>query len=316
MKIREATENDAPGIVRVLKASLGEADLPLSEKIWNYKHRDNPFGKSLVLIAEEGGSTIGVRAFMRWEWIIDGKLFKAFRAVDTATHPAHQGKGVFKKLTMAAIESAKSHGAHFVFNTPNDQSRPGYLKMGWEIVNKVNVAIKPIFSGLVKRSSNGLNYGHDLQLSGKELEIICENWNGSLAAKEKLFTPKSADYLQWRYETNQLQKYEIVARGDIYVAAYVKKRGKIKELRVAECLHDGSKESVREISKILDVLSKGFGVQVLTYAPHLIDLGIMGFRGNFGPVLTLRALHLNPEEKNKLLNIGNWGNSIGDLELF
>lgn len=281
MKIREATENDVPGIVRVLKTSLGEEDLPFSEKIWNYKHRENPFGKSLVLIAEEGEEIIGIRAFMRWEWNQDGKVFKAFRAVDTATHPAHQGKGVFKKLTMSAIELANSNGYHFVFNTPNDQSRPGYLKMGWEIVNKVNVAIKPIFSGYVNRGADGLSYHHDLQLSDEEIEAICENWNGRLTAEEKLFTPKSKTYLRWRYETNPLQEYEIVAKGNIYVAAYVKKRGRIKEFRVSECLYDGSKEERKKISKILGRLSKDFGVQVLTYSPPFDQSGFYGFPRQF-----------------------------------
>jgi predicted N-acetyltransferase YhbS len=97
MKIREATEEDIPDILEVLKASLGETSSKKTEDVWKYKHIDNPFGKSMVLVAIEENKIIGVRAFMRWKWQKGDCVFSAFRAVDTATHPKHQGKGIFKK---------------------------------------------------------------------------------------------------------------------------------------------------------------------------------------------------------------------------
>ena len=99
MQIKKASKEDLPEIIKVLKASLGENDLPLSEEIWNYKHRDNPFGKSIMLVAEKDNKIAGVRALMRWEWKVGERNYSAFRAVDTATHPDFQGKGIFKKLT-------------------------------------------------------------------------------------------------------------------------------------------------------------------------------------------------------------------------
>ena len=94
MKIREATHKDIPQILKVLKASLGETSSKKTEEVWRYKHIDNPFGESLVLVAEESSEMVGVRAFMRWQWQQGEQVYFAFRAVDTATHPAHQGKGI------------------------------------------------------------------------------------------------------------------------------------------------------------------------------------------------------------------------------
>ena len=144
MKIREASKDDTSGILNVLKASLGETSSRKTERVWNYKHVNNPFGKSLVLLAEENNQVIGVRAFMRWKWQYGENIYSALRAVDTATHPDHQGKGVFKKLTLKALEIAGEMGDHFVFNTPNTQSKPGYLKMGWKEVAKLNVRLVPV----------------------------------------------------------------------------------------------------------------------------------------------------------------------------
>ena len=134
MQIREADHSDIPEILGVLKASLGETSSKKTEEVWRFKHIENPFGESLVLVAEEDNKIIGVRAFMRWEWQRGEEVYSAFRAVDTATHPGHQGKGVFKKLTLKALEIGGKRGDHFVFNTPNSQSKPGYLKMGWNEV--------------------------------------------------------------------------------------------------------------------------------------------------------------------------------------
>ncbi len=60
---------------------------------------------------------------------------RAVRAVDTATHPDHQGRGIFSTLTPTRSRRCGSR-ADLVFNTPNEKSLPGYLKMGWQIVGQ------------------------------------------------------------------------------------------------------------------------------------------------------------------------------------
>ena len=131
MLVRNSKQVDLTEIVNLLKQSLGESLIPKSENFWRWKHVENPFGQSPVLVAEENNKLIGVRAFMLWQWQLNGKTLKAARAVDTATHPNHQGKGIFKKLTLQLIEDCKQNHVDFIFNTPNKNSMPGYLKMGW-----------------------------------------------------------------------------------------------------------------------------------------------------------------------------------------
>ena len=313
IEIREALDKDIPEIVRVLKASLGEEELQLSEEVWRYKHIDNPFGRSIVLIALENDKIIGVRAFMRWKWQHVRKDFSALRAVDTATHPDHQGKGIFKKLTLHAVKIAKESGDHFVFNTPNEQSRPGYLKMGWKRTGKIFVGLKPSLSflSIVKVKQE---YNIEKQVSDKGIEHLCVNWNQNLSSKDGLFTPKSKEFLSWRYEDNPLQKYEIFAGNGYYLAAYVKKRGSLKEFRISESLYDQTLVDKNQLKKIINKLSKRFKCHLISFSPNLIE--IKGSKGNFGPVLTLNPLNLNSKEEEHYLKIMNWNNSLGDLELF
>jgi predicted N-acetyltransferase YhbS len=314
MIIREASVKDTPEIVSVLRASLGETKLPKSEKIWKYKHFENPFGKSLVLVAEENGMIIGVRAFMKWEWQLNGKPFSAFRAVDTATHPKHQGKGVFKKLTLRAIEVGKEKGHHFIFNTPNEQSLPGYLKMGWKEVSKLPIQIIPVnpFKWFQSKDRN-LVYSFDIERKEESLWSLLQNYSSIQSQSNKLFTSKSTEYLKWRYHSNPLQKYDVECDEEFYVAAYVKEHGKFNELRIVEHIHSNS-QGLFKIKKSVKRFLKKYNCQVITASPELY-IG-RSLKGKFGPILTLRDINPNAENFNELLNIKNWSYHLGDLELF
>lgn len=316
MKIREANPADIPEIVKVLKASLGEDDLPLSEEIWNYKHILNPFGESLVLLAEEDGKIIGIRAFMRWQWQCKNKIFSAFRAVDTATHPGHRGKGIFKKITLKAVEIAKEKKDNFVFNTPNEQSRPGYLKMGWEKAGKIGIALKPAFNSFWKVYNKNKTFSVFYDCGENEIEEICKSWNDKFKKDKVLFTPKTHEFLQWRYEQNPLQKYEVYATPNLYMAVSVKTRKGIRELRVVECIFTEGGENSKKIKELIRTWSSKFGAQVISFSPRLMDSSLTTVQGKFGPILTLRELEVNFVEKEIIWDFNNWSYSLGDLELF
>ena len=142
LDIREATPDDRPAIIELCRASLGWGDDPRFEQLFSWKHDQNAFGPSYMWVATDGDRIVGLRAFMRWEFVRGGEVLHAVRAVDTATHPDYQGKGLFTAMTMHGLDVIEHDGIDFVFNTPNDKSRPGYLKMGWQEVGKLPVAIR------------------------------------------------------------------------------------------------------------------------------------------------------------------------------
>ncbi len=315
MQVREAIEEDIPEIIGVLKSSLGEVSSQKTGEIWNYKHITNPFGKSLVLVAEEEKKIVGVRAFMRWKWKLEGQDFSAFRAVDTATHPAYQGKGIFKKLTLKAIEIAEKSEDNFIFNTPNSLSFPGYLKMGWQKVGKLHAQLIPVNPLYWKFDKNYLSYEINKQSFGEELQNLLEVYNSKIGANPEIFTPKTIDYLIWRYEKNPIQKYEVYSDKDIYIAGYVKKHKYFSEFRIVEHIFN-EKEGLQKLKSKMIIWCKKFGVQVISLSGNIYTTGLMKLSGNFGPVLTLREVNLNSDIHNKLLNLNNWNYCLGDLELF
>lgn len=312
MEIREATELDIPEILKVLKASLGETSSKKTEEVWRFKHVENPFGKSLVLVAIEDEHIIGVRALMKWKWQFGEQEFLSYRAVDTATHPKHQGKGIFKKLTLKAIEIIKERGDDFIFNTPNTQSLPGYLKMSWEVVDKVKIRIIPTNPFVWFNAKQTSNYKIYNNVSDAQLSRLISNQNNFNAGKNNLFTFKSLEYLSWRFENNPLQKYEIKTDKDYYLAGYIKEHKYFKELRISEHIYTNG-FGLEKINKAVKEFSRKHGAHIITSTR--LNFGL-GFSGNYGPVLTLRDVNLNSNLKQELLRLNNWSYTLGDLELF
>lgn len=309
MIIRESRPEDLSSILYVLKASLGETSSKKDKTVWEYKHVNNPFGKSLVLVAEENGQIVGVRAFMRWQWQLGSKSLSTFRAVDTATHPDYQGKGIFKKLTLKALEIASESGDHFVFNTPNPQSKPGYLKMGWEEVDRVKLNLIPVFPSFnwkkVQKEINRLEVDLDSLLLISRTKKIRNNL---------LFTPKNKKFLNWRYIENPLQDYEIIAGKDYFIAFYIKRHKHFNELRISECILEDKFNCTQLNLEIKNFarLNRAIFISV----SHNTKLFSYSIKGKFGPILTFKNINLETELSSSLVRINKWNYSLGDLELF
>ena len=136
--------SDLPGILRLMQVELGWPDDDRSTTLWRWKHEQNPFGASPVWVAAEGSEVIAVRAFLRWRLRTPGgEVVEAVRAVDTATDRHHRGQGWFRRLTLHGLEELAEHDVRLVFNTPNEQSRPGYLSMGWREIGRPRVWLRP-----------------------------------------------------------------------------------------------------------------------------------------------------------------------------
>lgn len=312
MIIRNSTPEDIPAIVALLQLSLGESLIKKSSRSWNYKHVDNPFGVSQVLLAFENDVLVGVRAFMKWQWRLGTEVWSAYRAVDTATHPDYQGQGIFKKLTLQALDEIQKEGETFVFNTPNNNSRPGYLKMGWQIIDAIELAVvptlmysMPYFFSKVKPEN---------AISTAQLNQLCIGYNLDLSKKKVIFIPKSAAYLKWRYEENPLQNYVVFSSTDWYMVFYIKKHRFFNELRVVETISSNRRQHLKQMQKAL--LSYAFqkGCWLITTANK--DLFRCKIYGKFGPKLTIKTLTKNSLFINTVYTIQKWRYSLGDLELF
>jgi len=329
MQIRPGVESDIPAIVELVKMSLGEDTTIKTESYWRWKHVDNPFGQSPVLLGFEGDQLVGIRAFMRWRWTNGEKIYESVRAVDTATHPDFRGKGTFKKLTMALLEKCKDNGWDFVFNTPNKISKPGYLKMGWTIAGRLPLTVNinhPLnvimnFARRAKSASETYPNGNIKEFLNKpglaELLIKSrDHFNGNL------ITAHSVESLLWRYDKVTVKQYFACGLEEnnrlVALIFYRLKPGRAgNELRITDIFaeHRRLKNAINALVRDRVRLHNPDFVTVDSMNPWFSNALLLGLRGMpFGPVVTIRGI--SEKFDDTLHDFKKWRPSVGDLELF
>lgn len=302
-RVRTAAREDLPAILELMREALGDG-MPRDPVFFRWKHWDNPFGESLVLVAEDDEGLVGLRAMMRWTFRQGDQLVHAVRPVDTATHPRFRRRGLFTRLTRQLLEELAAHGVDLVFNTPNDKSRPGYLKMGWESVGVLPVWVRPAGRFAVRA---GVRPTGAVALTSP--------------MDARLHTLRDQDYLQWRYVDAPSLPYEVVGDGQAGVVVRERDRGGRAELTVSEvCV-----PSRADIARAASILRKVVRSSSTDYA---LAMGAVGTReaavlalagfvpvGRRGPHLVARAVE-GAHAVQGAFDPSGWRVQIGDLEVF
>lgn len=309
--MREAAPEDTEAILALAGRSLGWAVDERDRAFFEWKHRANPFGPSPSWVAEAGGEVIGFRTFMRWQFVDEaGGRISMVRAVDTATDPDHQGKGVFRRLTLTAVEALTTAGVDAVFNTPNDQSRPGYLKMGWVELGRPSLGVIVRSPLPVLRAARGPDrgdkWGTPAAIGAPASEALADpsvaRVLASLPPTRGLSTPRTLEHLRWRYSFDPLHYRVIEVNGGLCVFR-VRQRGASAEVDVCEWL--SASPDVRALRRLVR---------------HGGDYGVsvdLGWRHGAlpaprqGPIVTWR-----PMARPTVPSMDEIHFSLGDLELF
>ena len=318
MSVRAATEHDDDAVLELLRRSLGWQPSEHDVEFFRWKHRENPFGVSPAWVACVDDQIVGYRTMLRWRFEQRDGSVDAVRAVDTATHPEHQGRGIFTTLTLAAIDDLRARSVSLVFNTPNDKSRPGYLKMGWHEVGRVPVTItlrRPLSILKVARSMGPAAKWSERTTAGLAAE---DAFHDATPVKELLATqpapPRGAfrtlrtpEYLAWRYGFPPLA-YRVVLRGqrldDGFAVFRLRRRSAIVEATVCELV--APEDDRRARSELFRRVRRCVDADVVVKVAD----GLNRVPGQ-GPMLTARAL-----ANVAIPARSGWKLSLGDVELF
>jgi GNAT superfamily N-acetyltransferase len=328
--IRPYETRDESGVLKLLAASLGGG--PAGHRpadFFRWKHLRGPFGESLMLLADADERIVGLRAFMKWRLTTEERDYLAVRAVDTATHPDYQGQGVFSKLTLAALDLLRGD-VDLVFNTPNMKSLPGYLKMGWRTVGIAPIRVR------VRRPIRFVKHAHSLRQGAatrpgppptiaappasealRDLEGLSLLLGRTQPFPGRLSTPRTVEYLRWRYGAAPLLDYRVIVHEDAIAIFRVRPRGALWEATVSELIvADGQVAAAR---RALRAVAHSSPVDHLTLsfpAGSTTDRAVRRstFRAPGGMTLVANPLHPNLAPDPTLLS--SWALSLGDLEVF
>ena len=312
MTYRRATHSDLPGIIRIFEICLRESGNPPSLDFWKWKHIQNPFGESPVLLALHNEEIVGLRAFMPWHWTLNNVVYQSFRAVDTATHPNWQRKGIFSRLTKQLLEELWNVNEKvFIFNTPNEKSKPGYLKMGWIVLGKpfVNAFYFPGFA------FNERFYRKCEQTLEK---INFDDFTEWKPPAGLISTNISAQYYKWRYQDIPTRKYAAwISEGkeSVVFVFYMRKRRGFRELRVADYIPVNGTLSNQGRIRAFRALARKFGGSVITTIWDQDTMANSVIR-KMVPDVTIRLPENSTTNLPGFSDINNWSFTMGALELF
>ncbi|HEY7107405.1 MAG TPA: GNAT family N-acetyltransferase [Acidimicrobiia bacterium] len=322
--VRRASIDDFPGIVELARRALGWSDDDAAFLSW--KHLDNPYGVSPMWVALDGARIAGFRTFMRWEFRFPGgDVVRAVRAVDTATDPDYQGRGIFTRLTLQGIDELAAEGVKLVFNTPNDKSLPGYLKMGWAELGRLPAAVMPtrlrFFRVLHTARTAAGRWPVPTELGDAAPDAFADravlDAVGDLLATQPaaqgIVTRRTPELFAWRYGFPPLG-YRVLALptglADGFAVIRRRQRGDAIECVLCDTVVPGGDERLAG-RLVRDIRARAECDYIIRLDHRRLATGPFVRLPRIGPVLACRPLDGSPPPA-----LERWQLSMGDVELF
>ena len=331
--IRPYRPDDEAQVLDLLGEALGAGPTgSRTPEFFRWKHEDGPAGPSFMLVAEIGDRIVGLRAFMRWRLTAGMGALRAVSAVDTATHPRYQGLGIFSALTRTALDSLRDD-ADLVFNTPNEKSGPGYVKMGWRIVGRLPVAVHPRrplrFAASVRSlrsaetpSRRPPSVGGEAVAEALADERIHELLRDADRNDPRIRTVRDLDYLRWRYVSVPGLEYRAVRLGKRRLEGLgifrIRPRGRLWEGSIVEALAPQDDPSL--YARVLRAAAAATNADHVTCsfarrtreASAARRAGYLRAPGGF----TLAVMPLRQGIRPDPTSLDAWALTLGDLEVF
>lgn len=316
LELRAATPDDRAAVLDICRSALRWGEDPRYAELFSWKHDDNAFGPSYAWVAVDGDRLVGVRVFLRWEFVRNGEVLRAVRAVDTATHPDYQGRGLFTALTMHGLDEVRADGVDFVFNTPNEKSRPGYLKMGWQTVGRFPAALRPVGArDLLALRTARVPASHWAEPSevGRSAGAAMDTVVDAAAATPRpandvrtIQTHTTPDYLRWRYG-GPLGGFRVVENHGGIAIVQFRRRGGAVECDLVEWFG----LNLVEAERLAVDAARQHGAQVVVRTGAADPArGFLGVPGG-GPVMTWRSVNAHA-----MPPLANWDLTMGTLAAF
>jgi len=103
---------------------------------------ENPWGYASGFDMWDGNKLAAHYACIPFQTLVGGSVVNTLLSLNTATHPAYQGKGFFTKLAEQTFQTAMTQGYDCVFGVANANSTPGFIrKLGFQLVEPLRAMV-------------------------------------------------------------------------------------------------------------------------------------------------------------------------------
>lgn len=214
-------------------ASLAHKENPKDIFWFDWKFRKSPYGEAIIACSIENNIITGCVAFGIGKIMHKGNIINCALSYETFVHPLFQGKGLFKKLISYAEEEAINRGCEILYNFPNKNSLPGFLKMNWvkgsypKYKIKINrwISVLTILSDIRKPFVSAKS-----NFESNKIRDI--SFTGTFSSNTNPFSIWNSDYIKWRFFTFPNGCYEYIDNPNIFVICRIGNRGKINEMQL------------------------------------------------------------------------------------
>jgi GNAT superfamily N-acetyltransferase len=221
--IREAAASDVEAINQLFVDTMG-MHRSLEHDRW--KFWQNPFGRPYILVAEDEGKLVGHYALWPTPLRLGRESVQGAQSLDTMTHPAYQGQGMFPALASACYETASAHGCEAMYGFPNTNSYAGFVRrLNWDHVCDVKAYTRllhpwgsPRFSGFQAVAAEvaarilprGSDRGFEFRLGIPESDALDALLSASQADATSCRVNKTREWYRWRFSEASGKRYEWV----------------------------------------------------------------------------------------------------------
>lgn len=246
---------------------------PRTIELLRWQYFEPPVGRLYVDFAVASGNRpylAAIYAVFPVAMRAEGKRVLGTQSLDTLTHKAFRGKGLFQKMASAMYERCARDGVALVYGFPNGNSAHGFFKrLEWQSLDPMPMMVKPLRLGyIVNRAMKGklrLPRWLDLPLIRSGVRRLCaglelrpvtdfdsatdEVWN-RFSRSIPFAVDRDAAYMRWRlrrphesYETIGLFEHGVLV-GYVVTGTNSDPRpiGKIMDL-----VYDPGKPDARQI---------------------------------------------------------------------
>jgi GNAT superfamily N-acetyltransferase len=267
VEVRTYRDGDAPRALELLGAAFRDWPGPRvlahdrPAEFFRWKHETNPQGASFIVLAEEDGRVLGMRAYMPWPLTAGGAPTRAVQGVDLATHPDARGRGINTQLQRHAMAALRDTTA-FSLGMPNEMSRSQSRKAGWRPIGRLPVWVRVkrplgLARGIrsIRRPGDGEVPAVEAPAAAGVLEQA--DWAAELprvsgAGQGRFSTAIDLAHLRWRYQPF-LADYRAVAEPGAGLAIFrLRRRGSLNEAAVCELLAADRGTAARLLRAVAD----------------------------------------------------------------
>jgi len=220
LEIRILSDDYAEETLKLFNDVFG---LSMSMDFWKEKHFNNPIRSSFFFGVFDNDELIAMNAFMPMHYVYKNDIYNVVESCESAVSLRYRNRGIFSKIIKYAEVWFASHNYDFITGLPNIYSYPGFMKLGWEVVEvaerfgrivsirewlkeKKQTSMRPLADTLFL-----LNYiKNQFVISNKKYQICEINVNEFLAEYNK-----NNNFIKNKYDEKWL-KWRLANKGYIF----------------------------------------------------------------------------------------------------